>query len=111
MATTRTAERPATGRTVLVELPHAVAARYAQQPPSPSRDEQTLIIACQEAIDPTDEHATLIALAREEVSLDRRPSVRAVEDEHTKAIHAARRQLDQAGITWRTQTSTQGEHQ
>ena len=88
MSTTRTEERPITGRTVTIELPQAVAARFAQRSPlSSGRDERALIIACQDAVDPAPaipvahlDHDALIALAREEISSDRRPSVRAYED-------------------------------
>ena len=47
----------------------------------------------------------LIALAREEISSDRRPSVRAYEDEHNARIRSARARCDELGIEWREATS------
>jgi len=109
VSTTRTEERPITGRTVTIELPQAVAARFAQRSPlSSGRDERALIIACQDAVDPAPaipvahlDHDALIALAREEISSDRRPSVRAYEDEHNARIRSARARCDELGIEWR----------
>lgn len=42
----------------------------------------------------------LIALAREEKSSDRRPSVRAHEDARNARIDEARRRCDELGLTW-----------
>ena len=47
----------------------------------------------------------LVALAREEISSDRRPSVRAYEDEHNARIRSARARCDELGVEWREATS------
>jgi len=55
--------------------------------------------------DTTLDRDALVALAREEKSSDRRPSVRAYEDEHNARIRSARARCDELGIEWREATS------
>ena len=113
MSTTRTEERPITGRTVTIELPQAVAARFAQRSPlSSGRDERALIIACQDAVDPAPaipvahlDHDALIALAREERSSDRSLFTRDASRAHNARVDEARARCDALGIEWREATS------
>ncbi len=55
--------------------------------------------------DTTLDRDALVALAREEKSSDRRPSVRAYEDEQNARVDEARARCDALGIEWREATS------